>query len=141
MEASKNNPQKHPDENGIVWKEIIGSSSFGIVNKCLKNGETVAVKRIHNKDSYQEVTTLQSLKHPNIVNLKEVIEKEESVLLVMPLYSGSLEKLQNMRLRKKQFFQPEETLLLLKEITQGLEYLHSQGYAHRALKVCLFFVT
>lgn len=136
LEESKNKP----DENGLVWKEDLGSGNFGTVHKCLRNGEFVAVKKINSKNSYQEVTVLQKLKHPNIVHLKQVIEKDESVLLVMPLYTGSLERLQKLRLREKKFFHPEEILFLLKEITQGLEYLHSQGYVHRDLKVYSFFL-
>lgn len=135
MEETKNNP----DQYGLIWKEDIGSGRFGIVRKCLRNGEMVAVKKIDSKDSYQEVNILQKVKHPNIVNLKQVIENEDSILLVMTLYEGSLERLQKLRRRKKKFFQPEETLFLLQEITRGLEYLHSQGYVHRDLKVCLFY--
>lgn len=99
LQESKSNP----DEFGLVWEENIGSGSYGIVSKCTKNGEMVAVKEI-NKNNYQEVTILQKLKHPNIVNLKEIIEKEKSFLLVMYLYSGSLEGLLNLRLRKKSIF-------------------------------------
>ena len=74
----------------------VGSGSSSIVYSALNNEENIAIKVIKKallKNqclSYCEINALKKLRHPNIVELHEVINDESSpdLLLVMQYLDG-----------------------------------------------------
>ncbi len=76
---------------------------------------------------------MKSLSHGNIVSFLgqqdvSTSEGEQSkVEVVMEVCQGDLKKL----LQAKKKFSPEETAYIMKEILQGLEYLHGKKIIHR----------
>lgn len=80
---------------------------------------------------------LSSLEHPNIVQLKKVIESQRHILMVMEYLGGGT--LKNFIENRKQMgsgheINEEDAASMMKGIVSGLDYLHSKGIIHRDLK-------
>lgn len=78
-----------------------------------------------------EAELMRQLKHPNIVQLQEVLEDEDRVCLVMEYISGG-DMLQDL-IRQGRFLEPHARRLL-KELGSAMEYVHSRNIVHRDLK-------
>ena len=124
------------------WKKIsvIGKGGSSTVYKgLLESGDIVAVKEILT-DGFTssqlsgieaEVTTMKGLSHENIIRFLDTM-KENGVFLIFLEYAdcGSL----------RYFYQQRGRLLerrasyCIKQVLEGLSYLHSLGIAHRDLK-------
>ncbi len=78
----------------------------------------------------REARAASRLNHPNIVQILEVGKEQETCFLLSELIDGITlaERLQNKQLTI------EESVDLLIEIAQALEYAHSMGIVHRDLK-------
>ncbi|KAF5177521.1 Kinase-like protein [Thalictrum thalictroides] len=119
----------------------LGEGSFGCVYKAFDkySGEVVAIKVLKYKgdaENMREAKILCVMKgHPNIVQLKNVIE-EEGVLggLVFEYMDSSLLKLiQDVKHSRIVF--PEVVVRdCCFQILKGLDYMHKRGYFHRDLK-------
>ena len=82
--------------------EKLGEGTYGVVHKCknLQTGEIVAIKkiRLENEDdgvpstAIREISLLKNLKHPNVVELKEVIFDKEQLHLVFEYLEFDLKK-------------------------------------------------
>jgi len=79
-----------------IGKEL-GSGAFSIVKSCRhkKTGEEFAVKIIRKENVKQdlhrlaiEMQVLESVKHPNIIELKEVFETNEMLYIVTEIVTG-----------------------------------------------------
>jgi serine/threonine protein kinase len=127
---------------------IIGpldAGAFGSVYKgvhiYLSNRE-VAIKMMHHthlgeeheRASFlQEAQFLEMLKHPNILPIYDVGIDEGTPYIVAEFASnGSLRDL--MKSYKPQLTPLEETLTILSQVGQALEYVHEQNIVHRDLK-------
>ncbi|EIW77534.1 kinase-like protein [Coniophora puteana RWD-64-598 SS2] len=121
----------------------IGQGSFGSVYKAerLATGKSYAVKVLRklpfppinrrNAPILKEVFILQGLGHKNVVNLHAVYESQKDIFIVMELMRyGDLDGL----IRKRNSLDETTSRLSLREITSGLEYLHSCNIIHRDVK-------
>jgi len=82
--------------------EKLGEGTYGVVYKCkdLVTGEYVALKkiRLEKEDdgvpstAIREISLLKGIKHPNIVELKEVIYSQEQLYLVFEYVEYDLKK-------------------------------------------------
>ncbi|CAD8100811.1 unnamed protein product [Paramecium primaurelia] len=115
-----------------------GRGTYGYVFKYQNriNGEFVACKslKIGSANTYQvfmkEIKTLQTLKHPNIVKMKEFYVETQHFYIVMEFMEGkSLREL----LREKTF-NDEEIIIILKQLLNCINYIHKEGYVYRDLK-------
>jgi [calcium/calmodulin-dependent protein kinase] kinase len=133
--------------NQYLLQEQIGVGGFGVVfaAKNTETGEMCAVK-VFNKNLFSkkfhpkskaalnelknEVETLSSLKHPNIIDVYEVIEGPDSnkVFLVLELAThGSTMELSPMSL--------DDAARYFRELVLALYYLHEEArYVHRDIK-------
>jgi serine/threonine protein kinase len=86
-------------ENYYTLKQELGQGNFSVVrlgtNK--KTGEDVAIKIIEKKKVGQkkemletEVEILKRVKHPYVIEMKEMFETSTHIYLVMELYLGAI---------------------------------------------------
>ncbi|NWI68420.1 CDK10 kinase, partial [Todus mexicanus] len=110
--------------------------------------ETVALKKVrmdNEKDgmpisSLREITLLLQLRHPNVVELKEVVVGNhlESIFLVMGYCEQDLASLlENMQTP----FSEAQVKCIILQVLKGLQYLHENYIIHRDLKVSNLLMT
>ena len=124
-------------------KETIGRGKFSIVNLGInkKTSEKVAIKIIKksslksNEDKELLETEIYIMKfsnHPNIIKLYDNYENEKYIFLVMEYINGG-----NLisYLNKKHFNISEKKFsIIMKQIGEGIKYLHENGIVHRDIK-------
>lgn len=128
----------------------IGEGTYGIVYRArdTKTDEIVALKKVRmdkEKDgipisSLREITLLLRLRHPNIVQLKEVVVGShlESLFLVMSYCEQDLASLlENMQTP----FSEAQVKCIVLQLLRGLDYLHHNFILHRDLKVSNLLMT
>ncbi|XP_062309732.1 hormonally up-regulated neu tumor-associated kinase homolog A [Osmerus eperlanus] len=129
--------------NYLIGRKL-GEGSFAKVREGLhaKTGEKVAVKVIDKrkakKDSYvtknlrREGHIQQMIRHPNITQLLDILETENSYYLVMELCPGG--NLMN-RIYDQKRLDERETQKYVRQLVMAVEHLHRAGVVHRDLKI------
>ncbi|XP_076042811.1 serine/threonine-protein kinase Chk2-like [Oratosquilla oratoria] len=127
--------------------KVLGKGAFGEVRLAFTKGscERYAVKIMQKKhftvkgrlclnqiDQMQnEVKLLQSVHHPCVISIKDVIETEECIFIVMELADGG--ELFDRVVKMKQITE-SNTKLFFYQMVQAIKYLHSRNITHRDLK-------
>lgn len=124
-----------------TFDKVVGKGSYGVVREgFLKTdpGKKVAIKiiekeRIRHKVYLleREITILQTLDHPNIINFFETYQDFKYFYIVMEYCSGG-ELLD--RLIDKGRLHEYETRTIMYKLFSGLNYIHKKKIAHRDLK-------
>lgn len=88
--------------NNYQKQEKLGEGTYGVVFKAVdkRNGDVVALKRIRLEQeeegipptSIREIAILKELRHPNVVDLKEVINSQGKLTLVFEFLDKDLKK-------------------------------------------------
>ncbi|CAG2255089.1 Hormonally up-regulated neu tumor-associated kinase,Serine/threonine-protein kinase MARK1,Serine/threonine protein kinase OSK4,MAP/microtubule affinity-regulating kinase 4,SNF1-related protein kinase catalytic subunit alpha KIN11,Serine/threonine protein kinase OSK3,Hormonally up-regulated neu tumor-associated kinase homolog,Serine/threonine-protein kinase MARK2,Hormonally up-regulated neu tumor-associated kinase homolog B,MAP/microtubule affinity-regulating kinase 3,Hormonally up-regulated neu tumor-assoc len=124
--------------NYLLGKSI-GEGSFAKVKEAMHilTGEKVAVKIIDKRkakeDSYvrknlrREGKILQMVRHPNVVQLLEIMETENSYYLVMEYCKGG-DLMDYICQRKK--LEEREAKRFIRQVISALDYLHRMGILH-----------
>ncbi|NXT36644.1 DAPK1 kinase, partial [Pelecanoides urinatrix] len=121
------------------------SGQFAVVKKCREKstGEQFAAKFIKKRrtkssrrgvsreDIEREVGILKEIRHPNVITLHDVYENKTDVILILELVAGG--ELFDF-LAEKESLTEEEATEFLKQILNGVQYLHSLQIAHFDLK-------
>ncbi|KAF7246884.1 Hormonally up-regulated neu tumor-associated kinase [Varanus komodoensis] len=143
QEPRKNFPHTKQVGNYLVGK-IINKGSFAKVMEGLHipTGEKVAIKVIDKKKAKQDSYVLknmkrepwihQMIKHPNIVQLYETLETENSYYMVMELCLGG--DLMD-RICEKKKLEEREVKKYTRQIMSAVEHLHRHKIVHRDLKI------
>ncbi|XP_077457150.1 death-associated protein kinase 1 [Stigmatopora argus] len=135
-------------ENVEEFYEIgdeLGSGQFAVVRRCRQRstGTEYAAKFIKKRrskssrrgvtreDIEREVNILKEIQHPNIITLHEVFENKVDVILILELVAGG--ELFDF-LAEKESLSEEEATQFLKQILDGVFYLHAKHIAHFDLK-------
>ncbi|KAG5438796.1 hypothetical protein PCANB_002516 [Pneumocystis canis] len=128
-------------KEGYVYERIgqVGEGTYGKVYKARNRitNELVALKKIrmeYEKNGFpitamREIKLLQSLKHPNVVCLLEMMVEKSTVYMVFEYMDHDLSGV----LSNPDFqFELSHTKHLCKQMLDGLEYLHHRGILHRS---------
>ncbi|EFC42729.1 predicted protein [Naegleria gruberi] len=106
----------------------------------LETGETYAIKIMNlnyiKKEQMEtqlkrEIAIMKIMKHPNIVNLKEVLQTENNIYVIMELVTGG-ELFDRIVAAEK--FDEITARRYFHQLVSAIEYCHNQGIAHRDLK-------
>ncbi|XP_041966710.1 death-associated protein kinase 2 isoform X2 [Alosa sapidissima] len=125
--------------------EELGSGQFAIVKRCkekstgveyaakfIKKRQSRASRRgVRREEIEREVTILQQIQHPNIITLHDIYENRTDVVLILELVSGG--ELFDF-LAQKESLSEEEATEFIKQILDGIQYLHSRNIVHFDLK-------
>ena len=121
--------------------EKVGEGTYGVVYKARDSatGELVALKKIRLESddegvpstAIREISLLKELKHPNIVNLQDIVHSNEKLYLIFEYLNHDLK-------RHMQSYEHAIPPKLVKHFTyqllQGLHFCHSRRIIHRDLK-------
>jgi len=123
-----------------IGKEL-GRGTFSIVKDGIskKNGEKVALKFIDKKyvDKEdlllltREIDIMKKVNHENVLSLKEIYETENQLSLVMELVTGGE---LFFKIVERGSYSEKDASSIVRQIVNGVKYLHSLGIAHRDLK-------
>ncbi|KAI0897835.1 Pkinase-domain-containing protein [Annulohypoxylon nitens] len=129
-------------------ESVVGSGTYGKVFKGLHvyTKKLVALKKIRmegERDGFpvtavREIKLLQSLKHPNVVNLQEVMVEKNDCYMVFEYLSHDLTGLLNHPSYKLDAAQKKHLAL---QLFEGLDYLHKRGVLHRDIKAANILVS
>jgi len=124
----------------IVEKEL-GRGTFSIVKEATHKitGEKWALKFIDKKFVDQddlillsrEIDIMKKVSHPNVLALKEIFETPNQLSLVIELVAGGE---LFFRIVERGSYSETDASNIIKQILNGVKYLHSLGIAHRDLK-------
>jgi len=139
--ASKASDKPMEVTDAFVVGEELGRGAFSIVRKGKnkKTGQHVAIKTIEKKFVEKqdlmllarEIEIMKKVNHPNVLKLYEVFETDETISLVMELVTGGE---LFYKIVEKGNYSEKEAAAIVKQMTQGVEYLHGEGICHRDLK-------
>ena len=142
LEDINDKRDKNKTKCDFTIRQVIGEGAFATVRLGINNqtNEEVAIKIMEKNKIVQEEDKIkierekklhQNLRHPNIVQLYSVIEKNDKIYLIMEYVKGK-ELFDYIVFKKK--LTENEACLFFQQIISGIEYLHKIKYVHRDIK-------
>ncbi|CAN6448297.1 unnamed protein product [Victoria cruziana] len=139
---------KRKEESGtVVGKyelgKVLGEGSFGKVflGRNVETGEKRAIKALSKEKIFQnkmvdqikrEISTMKLVKHPNVVQLYEVMASKNKVYFVLEYVKGG--ELFT-KIAKKGKLKEGEARKYFQQLINAVDYCHSRGVYHRDLKL------
>ncbi|TMW58129.1 hypothetical protein Poli38472_011717 [Pythium oligandrum] len=132
--------------------KVVGSGTYGevIAASDTETGATVAIKKITNafmdlpdtKRILRELCLLRQLRHPNLIQLYDLLRPErlcylEDIYIVTDLMETDLHRV----IHSAQTLTDEHVAYFMRQMLRALHYLHSANILHRDLKPSNILVT
>ncbi|GAB1864829.1 Serine/threonine-protein kinase PLK4 [Camponotus japonicus] len=140
---------EHIEEYEVL--NLLGKGGYGSVYraKCLRSGMEVAIKMIDKKMMQaagmvgrvrQEVEIHSRLKHPAILELYTCFEDANYVYLILELcHNGELQRF--LKAQGTKTLPEENAARIIRQVVQGLLYLHSHQILHRDMSLSNLLLT
>jgi serine/threonine protein kinase len=87
----------------------------------------------------REVQTMILVDHPNVLKSHCSFVSDHNLWVVMPYMSGG-SCLHILKAAYPDGFEELVIATILREVLKGIDYLHHQGYIHRDVKVCKYWI-
>lgn len=121
-------------------KELLGEGGFGKVYRveCRKSGASYAAKQLITTRKKQrdhalaEINLIKDLASPYIIRFIEAFEMDKGIVLVTELLQGG--ELFERCVDEEVTLTEEDCCHFVKQVSKGLEYLHSKSIVHLDLK-------
>ncbi|KAJ1520948.1 hypothetical protein ONE63_004025 [Megalurothrips usitatus] len=123
--------------DSYILGELLGRGATSTVYKCLFKGKKECACKILRKSVLDrrrvenELPDLRELRHPNLVEIRDVFDTPDELTLVLELVAGG-ELLE--RIAERGFYSEQTAARAVRQILGALQCLHSRGHAHRALR-------
>ena len=132
----------HPQLCDFILTKKLGEGTFSIVRLGInkQTNEKVAIKEmlknqiIENNDKNRlerEIKILKNIRHPNIINLYNIIQTEKKYYLITEYIEGR--ELFDYIIKKRKLDE-FESCKFFQQLINGIEYLHKLKIVHRDLK-------
>ena len=124
----------------------IGEGAYGSVYEAIGKGKEVCAIKVQNKvklsqkhrgedNARREISVLEKISHPNIVQVLDLCEDTDNFYIVMELVAhGTLQTVMEDRKNNENLFTEPEVRNILKQILEALNYIHQNSMVHRDLK-------
>ncbi|XP_060693675.1 myosin light chain kinase 3 [Hemiscyllium ocellatum] len=124
----------------VHYNEVLGGGRFGQVLKCAETstGLELAAKIIKVKgpkdreEVKNEITVMNQLSHVNLIQLYDAFEAKNNVTLIMEYVGGG--ELFDRIIDENYNLTELDTIIFVKQICEGVQYLHQQYVLHLDLK-------
>ncbi|XP_072540895.1 uncharacterized protein mylk4b [Salminus brasiliensis] len=124
----------------INREEVLGGGRFGMVHKCVEksSGLTLAAKIIKARSQKEkdvvksEIEVMNQLNHANLIQLYAAYESRFDVTLVMEYVEGG--ELFDRIIDENYKLTELDTVLFIRQITEGLQHMHKMYILHLDLK-------
>lgn len=84
---------------------------------------------------YNELNMLNELRHRKLISLYDSYETDDSLALILELASGG--ELVKDYLFRNDYYTESDIAGFMRQLLQGLHYMHDRGYAHMGLNVSI----
>ncbi len=120
-----------PTNTMVAIKEFFMRDINGRIDGTVTSGSKDGIFSNYKRRFIKEARTLSKLNHPNIIHVLDLFEQNNTVYYVMEyLDGGSLDKL----IADKSKLTPQEAIMLIRQIGNALDYMHSHKMVHLDLK-------
>ncbi|XP_043277221.1 obscurin isoform X7 [Venturia canescens] len=130
-------PRAKPLDDFYDLGDELGRGTQGITYHAVERttGNTFAAKVMHGKGEvrpfmYNEMSAMNHLSHRKLLRLHDAFETDGSLTLVMELAGGG-ELVDN--LTKQSYYTEYEIAGYIRQVLQGLHYIHDNNWAHLGL--------
>ncbi|XP_060519331.1 obscurin isoform X9 [Cylas formicarius] len=118
----------------------LGRGTQGITYHAVEriNGRNYAAKIMHGRGDlrpfmYNELDVLNQLRHKKLISLHDAYETDDTLALILELGSGG--ELVQDYLLKHDYYTEGDIAGFIRQLLQGLGYMHDKGFAHMGLNL------